>query len=239
MKARRVKKLEPSAPLVDNAARIVRVRLRELRSFTEKALEPKGRRARHDMRIAAKRLRYVLEMLGFCLGPAAKPAQHGARELQQLLGEIHDCDVMLPRVGTELDRLRKADVRALRESSGPASDLDPKLAARAPSRASYRGLETLAVYLRARRELLFDRFVELWQQQESAGTWNELKRAVDEHLERLKQQRQREAEQRRAAEERRRADLAATNGEADLPAPGGARTGGSRGVNSPLDPHVR
>ena len=38
MKARRVKKLDPCGPLTENAARIVRVRLAELRSFADKAL---------------------------------------------------------------------------------------------------------------------------------------------------------------------------------------------------------
>ena len=58
MKARAVKKLDPEAPLAENAARIIRVRLDELRSLAPKALEPDRDRAQHDLRIAAKRLRY-------------------------------------------------------------------------------------------------------------------------------------------------------------------------------------
>ena len=69
MKARRVKGLEPEAPLADNAERIVRVRLDELTSFMPKALDPDEVVALHDMRIAAKRLRYVLEVTGSCFGP--------------------------------------------------------------------------------------------------------------------------------------------------------------------------
>ena len=52
----------------------------------------------HDMRIAAKRLRYVLELVGFCFGEVGAEAQSRARELQEVLGEIHDCDVMLARI---------------------------------------------------------------------------------------------------------------------------------------------
>ena len=40
----------------------------------------------------------------------------------------------------------------------------------------------LAVYLRARRELLVDRFVAFWKRQEETGTWMRLERAVDAHL---------------------------------------------------------
>jgi CHAD domain-containing protein len=40
----------------------------------------------------------VLEITGDCFGDEAKAARGAARELQQILGDIHDCDVMLPRV---------------------------------------------------------------------------------------------------------------------------------------------
>jgi CHAD domain-containing protein len=97
VKARRVKKLDPAEPLAENAARIVRTRLDELCSLAGPALDPSAAAAQHDLRIAAKRLRYVLEITGTCFGPEAKAARDAARELQSVLGEIHDCDVMLPR----------------------------------------------------------------------------------------------------------------------------------------------
>lgn len=97
MKARRVEGLEPAAPLRPNAARIVRTRLDELRALAPAALVPSASKAQHDMRIAAKRLRYVLEIVGACFGPEADAARDAARRLQDVLGEIHDCDTMLPR----------------------------------------------------------------------------------------------------------------------------------------------
>lgn len=97
MKARRVEGLNPQEPLRANAARIVQTRLDELRSFAERALDPSAATAQHDMRIAAKRLRYVLEITGACFGAEAAAAREVARDLQGVLGDIHDCDVMLPR----------------------------------------------------------------------------------------------------------------------------------------------
>jgi CHAD domain-containing protein len=97
VKARAVKGLDPAAPLRPNAARIVRTRLDEMRHLAEAALDPADSTAQHDMRIAAKRLRYVLEITGPCFGPEADNGRRAARELQDALGEIHDCDVMLPR----------------------------------------------------------------------------------------------------------------------------------------------
>ena len=98
MKAREVTGLDPAAPLRPNAMRIVRTRLDELRSFAPAALEPSASTAQHEMRIAAKRLRYVLEIAGPCFGPEASEARDAAKRLQGVLGDLHDCDVMLPRV---------------------------------------------------------------------------------------------------------------------------------------------
>jgi len=97
MKARKVKGLEPGGSLGENAERIVAVRLSELRSFSPQVLDPAEIQALHDMRIAAKRLRYVLELTKPALGPSAAGGARTAKKLQDLLGQIHDCDVMLPR----------------------------------------------------------------------------------------------------------------------------------------------
>lgn len=97
MKARKVKGLDPERPLRGNAARVLRTRLEELRDLAGEALEPEATTAQHDMRIAAKRLRYALEITGACFGPQASAARKAAKELQSVLGEIHDCDEMAPK----------------------------------------------------------------------------------------------------------------------------------------------
>lgn len=139
MKARKVKGLEPAGPLRENAKRIVRTRLDELRGFAPAALAPDADTTQHDMRIAAKRLRYVLEIVGPCLGDEAADARRAAKELQSVLGDLHDCDLMLSRV---------------------------------------EGIESLVSVLQARREHLFQRFVELWQAEASKGTWAALERSL-------------------------------------------------------------
>jgi CHAD domain-containing protein len=93
-----VKGLDPRAPLHPNAASTVRTRLDELRGFADEALAPDAGTAQHDMRIAAKRLRYVLELVGPCIGEEAKAARDAAKRLQSVLGDLHDCDLMLPKV---------------------------------------------------------------------------------------------------------------------------------------------
>ena len=194
MKARKVKRLDPRAPLAENAARIVLVRLAELHSFVPAALHEDCMVEQHDMRIAAKRLRYILEVTEFCFGRPGPIARRRAKDLQDILGELHDCDEMLPRVEHHLAELRSADAVAVRERAGEASDLDPALAAWAPHRTAYRGLEVLAVYVEGRRRLLFERFREFWDAQEKAGTWERLESAAEHTLE--------EARVRRGARER-------------------------------------
>jgi CHAD domain-containing protein len=98
VKARTVEGLDSGGPLRPNAARIVRTRLDELRGFVDHALAPDAGAAQHDMRIAAKRLRYALEIVGPCVGEEAKAARDAAKRLQSVLGDLHDCDLMLPKV---------------------------------------------------------------------------------------------------------------------------------------------
>lgn len=184
MKARRVKHLDPAAPLADNAQRIVGARLDELCSFVPAVFDPQAVTELHDMRIAAKRLRYVLEVTAQpCFGPYAKTAAKRAKELQDLLGEIHDCDVQLPRVEALVAELRDADADELRRRAGDAPDLDPALAASLPHAGAWRGLVALEAYLRARRDLLYDRFLLLWRDLERDGFRARLEYAIGERPE--------------------------------------------------------
>lgn len=153
MKARKIRGLDPQAPLIDNAARIIAVRLDELRSLAPGALQEGRAEDQHDLRIAAKRLRYVLEVTGFCFGAPAARARERATDLQDVLGELNDCEVMLPRI----------------------TDHAAGLAASSPAQP---GLELLASRVRDRRAPLFERFRELWATIDREGTWAELEEAI-------------------------------------------------------------
>lgn len=166
MKARKVKGLDPDGPFADNLRRIVAMRAGELSALAPAALAPDAAAAQHDLRIAAKRLRYVLELAEPALGrPAAKGAKR-ARRLQNLLGAIHDCDELAPRIAAHRQRLRAADVAHLTRRAGGAGDLDPDAARDVPNRDAYRGLETLAAYVAARRAVLHRSFVRYWDRLE-------------------------------------------------------------------------
>jgi hypothetical protein len=170
VKARSVKGLDSRGPLEESVRLIIEVRLDELVSFTPRVLDPDEVEALHDMRIAAKRLRYILELFAPRLGPEAARAAKSAKKLQDLLGEIHDCDVNVPLVEQHVVRLRLEDAAAVRDVAGArARDLDPAKVRAAPHRLHYRGLEALDTYLRARRQVLYARFLRDWARLEEEG----------------------------------------------------------------------
>ncbi len=170
MKARKVKGLDPEGTLGDNAERIVAVRLDELTSFVPDAFDPAQVERLHDMRIAAKRLRYVLEVTHVCFGPYAQEAVKRTKELQDLLGEIHDCDVHEPEVIGVIEALRDQAVAA----GDPALHAD-----------AWRGLNALVVHLRARRRQLFAEFLVFYKQLEREGFRARLEYAISERPEAL------------------------------------------------------
>jgi CHAD domain-containing protein len=170
VKARRVKGLDCDGPLTENAMRIVKVRLGELHSFADAARDPAAVTSLHDMRIAAKRLRYVLEATTPALGPAAADGAKQAKKLQDVLGEIHDCDEFAPRVRAHIAKLRAEDQQAVRAAAAPNSkDLDPAATKNAPNRNRYRGLEALHTFISARRDVLYSSFLREWERLEGDG----------------------------------------------------------------------
>ena len=123
MRAQRIAGLEGDMLLSEAARRIVAVRTAELYAFVPEALGEHAVSAMHDMRIATKRLRYLLEMVGFCFGDVGEEARLRARELQDVLGEIHDCDVMLERIAVSREQEPKGfDALAARFAARRASE---------------------------------------------------------------------------------------------------------------------
>lgn len=181
MKARGVKGVDPHAPMADGLEQVVRVRLDELFTLAAAARDPAEVRAAHDLRIAVKRLRYVLEIAAEpCFGPYAAVAVKRCRELQDLLGELHDCDVALPRVRKLQAELRAADALEARARAGDADDLGGVHASGTPHAQDWRGLEALRIYHQARRGLLFERFLDAWRDLERDGFRARLQYALTE-----------------------------------------------------------
>jgi CHAD domain-containing protein len=154
MKARKVKDLDPDAPFRENAQKMANVRIEEVWQLGARSRDPREQEALHDMRIAAKRLRYLLEITEPCFGRPARKGAKVARNLQDLLGEIHDCDVMSERVRARADAIPLDDER-------------------------YIGLEALASYMEARRRVLHRQFVHFWSDIEQKGFRERLEASLE------------------------------------------------------------
>jgi hypothetical protein len=163
MKPRPVTGLDGQRPVEENARKILRVRLDELLSFDQKVRDPWQSVALHDARIAAKRVRYVLEILGPTLGDPSDDLHDRVKEIQDILGELHDCDVLGPRLERLSGELRAQDALAI---SQHASDPDAVIAATgaAINATAHRGLAVLEAAITARRALLHRQFLERWEE---------------------------------------------------------------------------
>ncbi len=165
--------------LPPGAKKIVNRRLGRLRSCVPKALEPDAVREQHRMRVAAERLRYSLELTGEALGTQAHTARRAARGLQDVLGEMRDCDLAVPVARELLADLESGDVKAIVERARGIRELDPVLVQAAPNRLLYRSPQLAIVHLLARRTMLFERFRRLWLEQSRQGVWVALETSLD------------------------------------------------------------
>jgi CHAD domain-containing protein len=107
----------------------------------------------HVMRMAVKRLRYTMETFNPAFGGKFRPAINVAKQMQTLLGEIHDCDIW----SEELSNFVEAEGRRTRQDSGRDRRKDNLTA----------GIEYLMADLCKRRQNLFSQAVTCWQRQAS------------------------------------------------------------------------
>ncbi len=79
----------------ETAYRAISMRLLELLSFERYVPDPTRIAEHHEMRIAAKRLRYTMEIFRELYPDGLKKPIQEIKKLQDLLGDMHDCDVWL------------------------------------------------------------------------------------------------------------------------------------------------
>jgi CHAD domain-containing protein len=94
----------------------IKRRAEKLESYSPMVQDPSAVEAHHAMRIAAKRLRYLLEVYAPLYRKEFRPAIRQLKRLQEILGNLHDCDVWIADLQEALGKGRK-----------PAGTLDPVL----------------------------------------------------------------------------------------------------------------
>ena len=159
------------ADLYGRATEAIRLRLEEFLAYEPHVAYPERAVELHQMRIAAKHLRYTLEVFDPIYERALRKPIKIVKEIQELLGEVHDCDVwqaFLPRFLDE-ERIRTQEYFGTPE---PAEEFVPGL----------RALEEDRRQQRLRSYYVFRRFWELTQEQ---GIWEHLREAVSPQHEKV------------------------------------------------------
>lgn len=159
------------AAVAGERLRVQAARLRENLGAISSPLDSKGC---HEARIEAKRLRYLLEPVARYV-PEGKRAVRSLKGLQDVLGEMHDLQILmqtleasaermaLTRMHTLLDAVRKADGRAL--TAARRRNLEG-------------GLLAIATLVRDRDRKLFGELESAWLGQRSAKFFDTLEAAA-------------------------------------------------------------
>lgn len=165
-KAWPVPSLDPEAPLAVNARLILRVRVAELYHYEPIVHDAQAGELLHDMRISAKRLRYTLELFSDAFGKQGAKQIARVKEIQEILGELHDADVRIEIIEDELTKLAAKQMRELsaRLKVEPVARHQALLssALRPPPDDPRRGLIALLGRQHRVRSEHYERFVERW-----------------------------------------------------------------------------
>ncbi|HWQ05438.1 MAG TPA: CHAD domain-containing protein [Longilinea sp.] len=138
----------------------IREKLEQFLYFEPFVQQPENIKELHAMRIAAKHLRYTLEIFSPVYESELKVHLKAMRQIQEMLGEIHDCDVwmlFLPKF-TDRERLRTLQFFGYER----------------PFRRLLPGLEAYFSDRSAARERSYKEFLEKWQTWRQEGLWDQL-----------------------------------------------------------------
>ncbi len=149
---------------------------------------PAGIAQHHELRIATKELRYTMELF--------RPAYEGdldaplaaTKKLQNMLGDLHDCDVWLGLLPDFIEGERKR-AEAYFGKASPVKRLEA-------------GIEHLQTARRDDRERIFTELSGYWHKLSTGGTWQALTALLNERFARAEAE---AAEAARAAEQAARA----------------------------------
>ena len=171
--------LRAGMPLRTIARRVLAVRVAEFYSFAPFIHDPARVTELHDMRISAKRLRYTLEMFEESItketrsGKEFSGAIETVRTLQEHLGEIHDADVLVPRLLEHLNRL-------IEEGYGEQKSGELVTGVHLVDFDACQGLLALCREARDTRDQRYRRLLRDWEKIQEAKTFDRLRALLRE-----------------------------------------------------------
>ncbi|MDN7024880.1 CHAD domain-containing protein [Methanoculleus sp. FWC-SCC1] len=142
----------------------ISMRLEELFSHEPFVTMPDQIEEHHEMRIAAKRLRYTMEIFADLYGDGLKTPIKAVKKLQDLLGDMHDCDVWVDDLLRFRDAERERTVQYFGHA-GPFRFLEP-------------GISHLHDERKKKRDELYTAFVAYWAELAQEGLWERLRETI-------------------------------------------------------------
>jgi CHAD domain-containing protein len=146
----------------------IALRLEEFLAYETCVRRPEQVEELHAMRIAAKRLRYTLEVFAPLYEDNLKEPLKATREAQDVLGDIHDCDVW----GQYLPQFMEEERARMLEYFGHVRPWG-RLAS---------GLLYLHRDRQQHRAERYQGFVEFWERTRERDVWGQLRRTLQSRL---------------------------------------------------------
>ena len=141
-KAWKVKGIKPQKSYRRNAKVILAVKVEEVFSWAPFIRDVKNVHALHNIRISVKRLRYSMEFFSIIYGEEFSACIRKLADLQELLGDIHDCDVIGGLLAGERQQVEAVEVA---------------------------GIDALAARYAAKRAALYRQFLKVWSEKEKTA----------------------------------------------------------------------
>jgi len=165
----RLNQVKADSPYVyERAHAAIALRLEEFLAYESCVHRPEQVEELHAMRIAAKRLRYTMEVFAPLYEDNLKEPLKATREAQDVLGDIHDCDVW----GQYIPQFMEEERARTLEYFGHAR--------------SFGRLASGLLYLRQNRQEhraeRYQEFVEFWEQTKKRDVWGKLRQALQSRL---------------------------------------------------------
>jgi CHAD domain-containing protein len=144
--------VKTKASLKENMRLVLPVIFDDFMSYKDTLVNhPRLKNKLHEMRIAGKPMRYLMEIMLPFFGVQFLKCYNEIRDMLELTGAIHDCDVFIPELAFHLKELREFN----------------KLANRPEKRISTKEIRELIMQLRENRNVIFEETCELlkkWKQ---------------------------------------------------------------------------
>jgi CHAD domain-containing protein len=150
--------------LYQRSFKAIHKRLADFLSFEEFVYQPDKVTELHQMRIAAKWLRYTMEAFAPLYSDQLKPYLQAVRTAQELLGEIHDCDVWQSFLPQFLEEERQRTLDYFGEEA-PFEEFIP-------------GIQYLQDTRQQERGEFYEKFVSEWRGWQENGLWTSLRHAL-------------------------------------------------------------